>query len=145
MNKKRILIKILLIIIWMIIIFLFSNQPNSSASTKIVIGQVITTATKTPINNNHINIINFFIRKLAHITEYFILAILVINLIKEYTNKYKYIFIFTLFICFIYAITDEIHQAFVFNRTSSIYDAFIDVIGVLIYLLIYKLTRKKVR
>ena len=86
--------------------------------------------------------INYLVRKSAHITEYFILAILTISLLKEYITNYKLIYILSIFICFIYAITDEIHQYFVVGRTAIFKDVIIDTTGSLLLVIILVIKKK---
>ena len=49
---------------------------------------------------------------------------------KEYNIKDT--IIVSLLICIIYALTDEIHQLFIVNRSCELRDVLIDMIGVLI-------------
>ncbi len=135
--KHKIIIKWLFLLIWMIIIFLFSNQANSGEITHNVIQNII------PLPTNITNIINFIIRKMAHLTEYFILAILTINLLKEYTTKQNIIIIVSIIFCFTYATTDEFHQSFIANRTSSFKDVLIDTTGSLIAIIPYTIYHHK--
>ena len=82
MNKKK-LIKWLMLLLWMLVIFIFSSQPHSGETTKSIIEQIMPNI-KT---NSLLDMINFIVRKSAHITEYFILTLLIISLLKEYTKK----------------------------------------------------------
>lgn len=132
MNLKK-LRAYLLLILWMGIIFQFSHQPNSGETTYNVIENILPCIKE----NSIIEMINFIIRKSAHLTEYFILALLTVSLLKEYTKKQIIIFIITLLFCFSYAVTDEYHQLFIIGRTSSIRDIFIDTTGSIIYLIIH--------
>lgn len=134
---KHKIIKWFFLVIWMIIIFLFSNQANSGEITHNVIQSII------PLPTNITNIINFIIRKMAHLTEYFILTILTINLLKEYTSKIKIIIIISVLFCFTYASTDELHQSFIANRTSSFKDVLIDTTGSLIAIIPYAIYNYK--
>ena len=82
------------------------------------------------------------VRKSAHFIEFFILGLLVINVVKDYYKiNYKYLIICILF-CLIYSISDEVHQIYVLGRSCRIKDVIIDTIGssigVIIYYLIYK-------
>lgn len=138
MNKKKIL-KWGFLFFWMIIIFIFSNQPHSGEATRSIIEQIIPTI-KT---NALIDIINFIIRKSAHITEYFILTILTISLLKEYTKKERVIITLSILFCFLYASTDEFHQSLVPGRTSTFKDVLIDTSGGLIAMLAYTLYKLK--
>lgn len=99
-------------LIWMLIIYSFSAQPSLRASA--VAWQ------------------DFYIRKAAHIGEYFILAILYFYAFTKSTSLSRpKRLLFTLILAVIYAITDEFHQTFVFDRTGKIVDVFIDGMGVL--------------
>ena len=142
MDKKK-LLKILILILWMGIIFAFSHQPNSGEATYNIIEKVLPTVQ----TNSLIEAINFIIRKSAHLTEYFILTLLIVSLLNEYTKNDRKIIIISIMICFLYAITDEYHQFFVIGRTSSFRDVLIDTSGGLLFIIsyiIYKLKYKKI-
>lgn len=115
------IVKLLLIIIWLLVIFLFSNQDGS---------------TSTSLTNGILEKYLFFldsdiffmiIRKMAHITEYFILGILVLNFINEFKIDKK--IVISILMCFILASFDEFHQLFIPDRTGCLLDVFIDMIG----------------
>ena len=93
--------------------------------------------------------IDFPFRKFLHVSEYFVLSLLVLNALYQSGLKDKKLFITAIIICFIYACSDEIHQSFL-DRTSKFTDVLIDssgsLIGSFIYykgLLIYKSKIKK--
>ena len=132
MDKKK-LLKILILIFWMGIIFAFSHQPNSGEATYNIIEKVLPTIQ----TNDLIEVINFIIRKSAHLIEYFILTLLSVSLLKEYTKNKKIIIITSLIFCFIYACMDEFHQAFVIGRTNSFRDVLIDTTGGLLFIITY--------
>lgn len=127
------IIKLLLIIIWLLVIFLFSNQDGS---------------TSTSLTNGILEKYLFFvdsdiffmiIRKMAHITEYFILGILVLNFINEFKIDKK--IVVSILICFILASFDEFHQLFIPDRTGRLLDVFIDMIGASLGILILSLIK----
>ena len=68
------------------------------------------------------------VRKLAHFTLYFILEVLVINALLISGIKKKVI-IYSLLICLLYAISDEIHQIFIPGRAGMVIDVLIDLSG----------------
>lgn len=136
MKKKIVLI--ILIIIWMSIIFLYSNMSGSESLEH----------SNGFIENTLLKIIEFFnddlcmenkeilvdmfstpVRKLAHIFVYFILGILLYSLFTCYEFSNKKIFIFTILICFLYACSDEIHQLLVNGRAGKLIDVLIDTFG----------------
>lgn len=138
-------ISFIVLILWMIVIFSFSSaDANKSTGTS---DKVITTMieikdkitnNETPNNEKEIIVKNssFYIRKLAHITEYLILGFLMFNLLKQYsvTNIY-----YAIGLSILYSCTDEFHQLFISGRSGSIRDVLIDSTGILIGTYLYKL------
>ena len=139
------IISFIVLILWMIVIFSFSSaDANKSTGTS---DKVITTMieikdkitnNETPNNEKEIIVKNssFYIRKIAHITEYLILGFLMFNLLKQYsvTNIY-----YAIGLSILYSCTDEFHQLFISGRSGSIRDVLIDSIGILIGTYLYKL------
>ena len=139
------IISFIVLILWMIVIFSFSSaDANKSTCTS---DKVITTMieikdkitnNETPNNEKEIIVKNssFYIRKIAHITEYLILGFLMFNLLKQYsvTNIY-----YAIGLSILYSCTDEFHQLFISGRSGSIRDILIDSIGILIGTYLYKL------
>lgn len=121
MKTFKIIYKSLLVIIWLCIIFLFSNQ-NGAQTTELTNG--LLERILWFIDNDLTFII---IRKLAHLTEYLILGMLIYNLMREFTLKQ--IILYSCLICTLLAIFDEIHQLFVGGRDGKILDVLIDSIG----------------
>ena len=74
------------------------------------------------------------IRKLAHMTEFGILAVLVFCALRSYEKIKPYRYIVTIGLCMLYAISDEIHQLFVPDRDGNVVDVFIDTLGICIAL-----------
>ena len=137
MKKK---ISIILVILWMILIFIMSSFSGNDSSNQ---SNFIVDIISNIFNINNIELLSLIIRKLAHFTEYFILGILVYNMIYN-LNKKKYI---SIIICILYAISDEIHQLFVVGRSCKIIDILIDnlcsKLGIYFLYLIYKIILKK--
>ncbi|NCT55738.1 VanZ family protein [bacterium] len=98
------------VVIWMLFIFALSSIPNAR------------------INQN--NDWDLVIRKIAHLTEYAVLFILVNKSIEKENFKHK--FIISLIIVVLYASSDEFHQGFVEGRGPAVKDVFIDILGGLI-------------
>ena len=128
MNNKRKIIYWSLLIAWMIVICVMSNQPASISDSQS--GGVINALSKLGININGIfgNLANFVVRKCAHFLEYMILALLVFNVLKLYFSM-KQVVIITIVFVFLYACSDEIHQLFVPGREGAIRDVIIDTCG----------------
>ena len=140
--------KLMLLILWMILIFCFSNQraDDSSKLSDGVIVKVASIFVKDNLTDNKkdelIDKYTFIIRKTAHFSVYLILGILSINLLSSFNIK-RIIVLSSLF-CFIYACTDEFHQLFIAGRAGQIRDVCIDSTGALIMLLIiYFILKRK--
>ncbi len=86
---------------------------------------------------------SFFVRKLAHFSLYFFLGIITFYLLNEYFSSLIKCFLFTFFICFFCACSDEFHQLFVFGRDGKFLDILIDCSGVLFSFLVLWIIRKR--
>lgn len=154
MDFKKIISTILLII-WMVVIFLFSNETaalsqsrsdNISKATIDTISNITGKEYTREDKNNFILNSRYVIRKTAHFTLYFVLGILSIITLKSYGVNQKLI-IYSILLCLLYAISDEIHQLFRTGRTFKIIDILIDSCGssigiFLVYLIKYKNSKK---
>ena len=131
MNCK-IIIKIILLISWMTLIFCFSNQTAGNSSkvsdgliykvSKIVFGEKYEKITKSKAYGT----IVFVVRKSAHMFVYFVLSLIAFSLFYEFFGVSKKTIIYTIIFCFLYSITDEVHQLFVLDRSGEIRDVLID-------------------
>ena len=139
-TKKKYVINLLLIVIWMTFIFLMSNQPAETSDSQSL--GIISILSKLGIDMSGIfgDIANFIVRKCAHFLEYMILGFLIINLIKE-DLKLKYIILVVVSGVFLYACTDEFHQLFVSGRDGNLRDIFIDTSGGTVSALLFYLKR----
>ena len=132
--------KLMLLILWMILIFCFSNQraDDSSKLSDGVIVKVASIFVKDNLTDNKkdelIDKYTFIIRKTAHFSVYLILGILSINLLSSF--NIKRIIMFSSLFCFIYACTDEFHQLFIDGRSAEIKDVLIDSFGSLTSILL---------
>ena len=147
-NKKQ-LIRILLILIWMTIVFLFSNQPGdiseetSRGTTATIIKTVVRKTSLTESEQEKlIENIDPVIRKLAHYTIYLIGGILIISFMDTLDKNNKQKIMYSIIVGVIYAITDEIHQYFIVGRSMRILDVFIDTLGVCTGITIFLLQKK---
>ena len=113
----------LLVILWMAVIFYFSSQPDLKSSLPSIWDTVF--------------------RKIAHMSEYFVLAYLFAQALKNYKLSFKIIILLTSFFSVLYAISDEFHQSFVIGRQGSLRDVLIDSAGVLIFIILINIKRKK--
>ena len=75
--------------------------------------------------------IHYYVRKVAHMTEYFLLALCVSFPLYVYGVRGIWLLLLAGIICVGFAGLDEYHQSFVANRGPSVKDVGIDSIGVL--------------
>lgn len=95
----------------MVVIFYFSSIPNLELT-------------------GDLSAYDLVLRKLAHITEYAILAFLWWFSLPKKDNQTRAIYAITISV--LYAFSDELHQHFVYSRDGKILDVLIDSIGVTI-------------
>jgi VanZ family protein len=127
------------LVIWLVFISVASSDSFSANNTSRIIGPLVlwlfpNTSPET------LAAIHFIVRKIAHFTEYAILAYLAARAFRTsprlaLANRW---FVAALALVVVYALLDEYHQAFVPSRTASIYDSFIDMSGGLITLVILR-------
>lgn len=140
--KKYILL--ILIILWMIIIFAFSNRNalQSLSDSNFIVDMIIGFLEKIFDKNININNIGYIVRKCAHFFEYFILGILVILYLNTFNIDAKKQLWISILLCIFYCLTDEFHQLFVPGRSGNLIDATIDTIGSIIGIFIIKKVKK---
>ena len=151
-SNRSFIIKLILVILWLGVIFFLSSANSADTNnqgagvTKIIVTNTIKVTNYVHITNIELNDENLdkiikdihpVIRKLAHFGEFFILAILVLLMIRETNIKYYYSF--TILFCIIMAIFDETHQLFVEGRSGNLFDVIIDTTGCLSYIIINKI------
>ena len=139
-------IKILFVLFMMVTIFMFSNQSSNESQAlsekvlyktdEVINNKKVNENEKKDLSNNY----NTLIRKIAHFSLYFILGISVYLLLKDYIDKR--LVLYTILICFIYAISDEVHQLFIPGRAFQVLDIIIDTCGSIISILFMKLLKK---
>lgn len=95
---------------WAALIFLLSHQ-------QVLPGFTLSTA-------------DFILKKAGHIFVYAVLYLFVIEGFKKIGFKFGQIWLKALIICFLYAISDELHQTTVAGRTGALRDVGFDMVGV---------------
>jgi len=143
MKKKH--IDWILVIGWMIVIFVFSSQASeaSNGNNKFVI--YVFNLLGLDLNSIFGTLSDFIVRKAGHFTEYIILYVLLYRALNKGKKVNIKVFIGALLIVFLYACSDEFHQAFVPGRGPAFRDVLIDTCaGFTAFLIIYiRVTLKK--
>lgn len=70
-----------------------------------------------------------YMRKLAHLTEYFLLAVSVAMPFYVYRIRGFWLVLLAAFVCVSFAFLDEYHQSFISERSASLRDVVIDTCG----------------
>lgn len=128
-NRKIIILRIfiiILILIWMNMVFGFSAQNSSeSSSLSMWVASLIT-------NDMDLQeVLEPYIRKIAHFSEYGAGGVLFFSLFSTFNLKDEKKLIFAIGVGFLYSVSDEIHQLFVDGRSGQIKDVYIDTLGVI--------------
>ena len=133
MTKK--LIKLLLVVAWMALIFVFSHDTGEVSTKKsdgIIINTMEFLLERDLTDAEKIKYIDWFVtpvRKGAHLLVYFVLGYLMISTLKEFRLVDKRTYIFAVILCVLYSISDEVHQYFVPGRNAGVIDVLIDTVG----------------
>lgn len=134
------IISMLLLIETFFIIFGFSNQNGEeSGNLSGKIAQfVVKQLPEEKIENKEQFLIRTekVIRKIAHFSIYTLVGLLLMSFISTYSLEEKNEIFFSLSIGILYAMSDEIHQAFIPNRSAQITDVILDSMGVLLGVLL---------
>lgn len=117
-----------LLIAWMILIFAFSSQPAAVSNEKSRLVVYFLNLLGLDLNSAFGTMADYVVRKAAHFSEYFILYLLIYNVVRDRYKGLKALFVSLLGV-FIYACSDEIHQLFVPGRAGRITDVLIDTAG----------------
>jgi VanZ family protein len=128
----------------MAFIFFASTGEFSADNTSRIIGPLLRWVFPD-ISEEKLALAHFIVRKVAHFTEYAILAWLAARAFATSSSqslRHQW-FLISLLLVVLYSLSDEYHQSFVPSRTGSIYDSFIDMSGGLTMLLIYALWRRR--
>ncbi|MFH0819673.1 MAG: VanZ family protein [bacterium] len=118
MKKLIIVLNWLLVILWMAVIFYFSSLPDLKSELP--------------------NFWDLVFRKLAHMTEYFVLTYFLIKTLLGHRIKKKTALLAALLLAFSYAISDEYHQTFTLGRSGRFDDVLIDSVGILLMTIMYQ-------
>lgn len=112
-ESKKIFIAWLLPICWALLIYFLSSQSSLPSMQE--------------------SALNFISKKMAHIIVYLVLYVLVHRatlLTFSQKKRHPLVVLLPVLICFIYAMSDELHQSFVPGRGGTIRDVGYDMLGV---------------
>ncbi|MBM6861153.1 VanZ family protein, partial [Clostridium saudiense] len=112
MRNRRLVLGWIALLFWIGLIFYMSNQPGDISSKQSGLVLKLFQMLGIDLNKELGELATFIVRKIAHFTEYFILYLLTVNVMKYYLDIKRAILYAVIFSIF-YACTDEIHQYFI--------------------------------
>ena len=125
------------VVLWMALIFSFSMETaaESSASSGGFIRSLLETfdndflTLSNDDQHTKIESLSYIVRKSAHFCIFGMLGILVTSAVSTHGLSAKKTALFSLGICALYAVSDEVHQYFVPGRACMLRDMLIDTCG----------------
>ena len=146
-SKVFILISVMIVLSWMgfIIYMTLQPAPQSAATSSVVVESLVNSLDRAGIDllaNMSRSELHTFIGKAAHFLAYFVLGILIFNLILRLNGDLKKSIVITLLISISYAAFDETVQTFVPGRSGQVSDVIIDGVGAAAWIAFYLLVRK---
>jgi VanZ family protein len=147
------------VLLWMVLIFIFSSQPYESQDLKPWLKAVLSfqqiehyfSHVELKYGGHLISIkslgltgfVEFFIRKSAHVTEYAVLGVLIFQSLRMLLPRVWGVSLISISLSYLYAVTDEYHQSFIFDRTPLFADVLLDtggaMLGIILFILLSKL------
>lgn len=152
--KKRQIIFLLLTILWMCVIFVMSgHEGDESTEDSFNVGMLIGKIFVPDFDeyseeekHEFVEAVNYPVRKLAHATEYAVLAALISGILLE-DRRQRCNGILAWLLATLYAGTDELHQIFVPGRDGNMIDVCIDsggaFVGMIFACFVFLLAKKK--
>jgi VanZ family protein len=118
------------VILAMAFIYWMSTDLFSSVHTSRVIEPIVRFFVPQ-ISRKQMLLVQNVIRKLAHVTEYFILGVLLFRAFRAGSEErqWRRWALSALAVVMLYASADELHQYFVSTRTASLADVGLDTLG----------------
>lgn len=130
-------------VLWIGFIFFMSSNSGSMSNTSRFIRPLLEFLFPYALPQT-LDVYHGYIRKLAHITEYAILAFFAVRAFRSSSKTYlqRFWYLLAVVVVFFVASFDEYNQSFNQNRTGSIYDVLIDCIGGLLMICVFGLWLK---
>jgi VanZ family protein len=142
-SPRDLLARWLPVVAWAIVISVLSSDSFSGEHTasflKPVLALLMPGAAPETIAAAHAAL-----RKLAHVTEYAVLALLVFRALSRPARSVAAIALAALAFCALYASLDELHQSFVPSRGASPVDVALDTFGAALGLAVRLATQPRV-
>jgi VanZ family protein len=156
-DRRRFFASLCLSLLWMAVIFYKSGQSYGEQDLRPLLRSLISEDALLFLLPNieflydgglvtykePYSMLEFFIRKAAHVTEFFILCFLYLRTFAATTLKRRVALPASALLAALYAASDEWHQSFVPNRTGHAIDVYVDSFGILLAVLFAWLFKQK--
>jgi len=134
--------KKIILLVLIIVVFILSSENAKNSNIRSYrflegsIGQVYN------IDSDNKDELNYLIRKFAHFSIYFLIGLSTFSCVSDKNKKSKKQLFLSLFLVFIFALFDEVHQIYT-GRCFSYKDILIDFSGGLLAIIIYYYFKNK--
>ncbi len=122
-----------LTVVWIMVIFSFSMQSGEESSE--LSGGIVAGFVEFVFGGKfqYVEELEFFIRKLAHFTEYLVLGVLVMQTMRQtcYSKRVLVCMVASMLVCVLVASCDETIQLFSGGRCGQVKDVVLDSCGAL--------------
>jgi VanZ family protein len=129
------------LVLWAgLVLFLSTGQASMSNTSRFIRPFLEFLFPNSPVEL--IDVYHDYIRKLAHVTEYALLAFWACRAFSSSSQKnlQKFWFVVSFLLVLLVASIDETNQSYIASRTGSIYDVALDVSGGLVMIIVFHLT-----
>lgn len=118
------------VILWALLISMFSTDDFSSSNTSRIIDPLVLWIFPNASPQLQ-DAIHYFVRKLGHWSEYFVLSWLLLRAFQGVPRRELQVrwIVWTLALVLVYALVDELHQAFVPSRSARLADSMLNFFG----------------
>ncbi|OJU16631.1 MAG: hypothetical protein BGN88_01290 [Clostridiales bacterium 43-6] len=155
MKKQKVffLFPWLMVATWAVVIFMFSAETGAQSSqlsegitTRIIpfFFALLGKSQDTSSMNAAVLVMHGYLREFAHMLEYSVLGLLTYHAVIRTTSFASIRISGSFLLCFLYALSDEIHQLFVPERTFQLIDLCMDSIGILLGIFLCRLIAIKI-
>lgn len=131
------------LIFWCCLIFAFSHQPKDESVKYSQLALALLRFLHIDLNDWTMGNATFAIRKIAHITEYFVLYLFTFYALSKTSMTSNKKLIYSFLFCLFYACTDEFHQTFIPGRVGTLSDVGVDSVGMGLGILLGMLSERR--
>lgn len=124
--NKSLIISYAMLIAWMTVIFMLSHEPADVSSTR---SDVISAAITSLSGGQLDDVSTYVVRKSAHAVMYLVLGVLAYRVMRGHGLGDRRAVGFSILLCAVYAISDEVHQVFVPGRSGEVGDVLLDTVA----------------